>query len=136
MVALFSAGCGSDEADAPASSTSSREVVGEFRKAGLEVGKATKMTREDFGLAPLKTDDATRFLIPSLGTDSGGRAFVFEDTDSLKATKAYYDKLGEGSAAFFSHTFANEDAGALVQINGELPDNRAKAYERVIDQLE
>ena len=39
---------------------------------------------------------------------------IFESDDDLENTKAYYDELGEGTAVFFSWTFANEDMGVLV----------------------
>ncbi len=113
----------------------SKEVVAAFVQAGLEAEAPASMTVDDFGLAPKKTDDATRFLIPSLGADSGGRAFVFEDVADLRDTKAYYDEIGEESAALFSWTFANEDAGVLVQINGELAEDEARRYEEVVAGL-
>lgn len=126
---------GGDQAPPAESPLTSEDVVAAFAEAGLEAEDPTPMTPEDFGLAPMKTDDATRFLIPSLGADSGGRAFVFDDVADLRDTKAYYDELGEESAAFFSWTFANEEVGVLVQVNGELAEADAGRYEEVVAGL-
>jgi hypothetical protein len=129
-------GCGGDsDGGSEGGSVTSAQVVDALKRQGLEAESPTPMTPQDFGLAPLLTKDATRFLIPSLGADNGGRAMIFESDDDLEKTKAYYDELGEGTAAFFSWTFANEDKGVLVQINGELPEKKAKAYEQMIDGL-
>lgn len=119
----------------PSQSLTSLDVVRAFVAAGLEAADPSVMTVKDFGLAPKRTDDATRFLIPSLGPDSGGRAFVFATVEDLRATKAYYDSLGTTSAAFFSWTFANEPVLVLVQINGQLSEAKAAKYKTVVNGL-
>ncbi len=55
---------------------SSGDVVAAFQAAGLPAEDPKPIPPNEFGIAPVLTDDATRFLIPSLGQDSGGRAFV------------------------------------------------------------
>lgn len=143
IAAVAIAGCGgnnSDDSDGGAGGSSapaltSKQVVAKLDAAGLEAARPRPMENDDFGLAPKRTDDATRFLIPSLGSDSGGRVLVFTDTEDLEATKSYYDKLGESSAAFASHTFANEDRGVLLQLNGELPKAKAEKYGNVVQDL-
>ncbi|MGH8886254.1 MAG: hypothetical protein ACRDYX_13965 [Egibacteraceae bacterium] len=81
------------------------------------------------------TDDATRFLIPSLGEDAGGRAFVLQSVEDVAKMKAAYDAAGQGSGMFFSWTFANNDRRVLVQINGNLPESEAKKYAAVVAGL-
>lgn len=115
----------------PAALTSAA-VVQAFSDAGLEATSPREMTVKDFGLAPKRTDDATHFGLPSLCSDCGGRAFVFQNVDDLRATKDYYDSLGESSAMFFSWTFANEDKLVLVQLNGELSKAKAAKYGEVV----
>jgi len=116
-------------------SVTSTDVVSAFVAAGLDAESPTAMTVADFGAAPKLTEDGTRFLIPSLGEGSGGRAMVFTSVDDLRKTKEYYDALGESSAMFFSWTFANEPVHVLVQINGELPEAEATKYGQVVADL-
>jgi hypothetical protein len=105
------------------------DVVNAFRAAGLEAEDPHPMTVDDYGFAPYVCD-GTRFLIPSLGEDSGGRVFVCRDEDDHESLGAYYEDLGEGSAAFFSWVF--EEGDVLVQINGELDEATARQYEAAI----
>jgi len=134
LAVVVGAGCGGDSSVSSGGVTS-KAVVQRFAAAGLEAGSPRAMTAQDFGIAPMKTDDATRFLIPSLGSDSGGRAFVFDDLGDLAETKQVYDDAGKESGLLFSWTFANEDRGVLVQINGDLPKRKANRYRDVIADL-
>ncbi len=118
---------------APTAQRSTNDVIAAFKAAGLEAENPTKMTKEDYGLAPMAATEATRFLIPSLGEDTGGRAFIFENQEDLNRTKAYYDELGKASAAFFSWTFTN--GLTLVQITGDLPEDKAKQYEAALQGM-
>lgn len=115
----------------------SKDVVRAFQSADLEAEDARRMTSEDFGCcAPRLTRDATRFFIPSLGEDNGGRAFVFQHMRDLRATRAFYDAFGDDpDDPFFSWTFVNRGRLVLVQINGELPSKAAKRYKRVVAGL-
>lgn len=156
LVALAAAGCGGEETvtvtvttgASPSATQATTEtsdtadasakllpinVVLAFQDAGLEAEQPRAMTRDDYGLAPLLAIEGLRFLIPSLGPDSGGRVMRFESQEDLQKTKQYYDELGRSSAAFFSWTFA--EGLTLVQINGELPDAKARRYEAVLGGL-
>jgi len=93
------------------------------------------MARSDYGPAPLVAKRGVRFLIPSLGEDSGGRVFTFSNIADLRKLRRYYVALGRESAALYSYTFANHDRLVLVQINGELPDKKASRYRRVVAAL-
>lgn len=129
-------GCGGDDGgEIDPGGLTSREVVARFDQAGLEAERPQPLEDSDLGVAPDVTDDRTRFLIPSLGEDAGGRVFVFEDRDDLRRTKEVYDSLGEGSGLLRSWTFANEERGVLVQINGDLPEAKAAKYGAVVRGL-
>lgn len=141
LLALAIGGCGGSGEGAGSGvgdgrdGLTSAQVVQRFARAGLEAARPRSLAPNEFGVAPRLTDDATRFFIPSLGRDNGGRAFVFDDVDDLRETKQVYDDLGEESGLLFSWTFANEDRGVLVQINGELPERRGDRYRRVVAEL-
>lgn len=132
-VVATAVGCGGDQTSEAPDMTSA-EVVAKLQSEGLVADNPNAMEPKDFGIAPV-SEDATRFLIPSLGADNGGRAFVFKSTDELQKTKSSYDDLGKESGLLFSWTFANENKGVLVQINGDLPKVQAKRSEAVIAGL-
>jgi len=119
---------------APFTKCQSNAAIEAFADAGLEVEGPRPMTRDDYGAAPLVANEGTRFLIPSLGEDSGGRVLSFETPEDRDKTKEYYDSLGRESAMFYSHTFVK--GNLLVQINGELSDDRAAAYDAALQRLD
>ncbi len=136
LAACSSVGTGTlPSSHASSGAITSASVVQAFKTAGLEAESAHPMTVEEWGLAQMSTDDATRFLIPSLGPDNGGRAFVFHSLDDLRAAKAYYDSFGPKGSSTFSWTYANEPLLVLVQINGGLADDKAAAYGQVVADL-
>jgi hypothetical protein len=111
-------------------SPSSEEVVLAFKEQGLEVGAFYPFTSP--GLVPQTYTEATRFEIPSLGPDEGGRVFVFESREDLAIVREYYTGLGEASPLFYSHVY--EDGRVLVQISGELPKMEADRYGEVLER--
>ena len=127
LLMLFLAACGSEDG------LTVEDAVNAFKDAGLEVEDVTEMTKDDYGLAPMKADEGVRFLIPSLGEDSGGRIFSFSSQSDLDDTKAYYDNLGKESAMLFSWTIEKENI--LVQINGELEEEEYEKYKAALNEL-
>lgn len=105
------------------------DVVAAFKAAGLEAENTTDMGPKDYGMAPYLCK-GTRFVIPSLGKDSigdkGGRIFVCDNPQDVQKLQDFYVKVGQASAAFYSHTFAK--GNVLVQINGELDKAIADKY--------
>lgn len=109
------------------------QVVAAFKAAGLEAENSRPMTPADYGLAPLVAVEGTRFFIPSLGAEAGGRAMSFNTLDDMNRVKKYYDDLARSSAALFSWVFLN--GNILIQINGTLPENKARLYESTLNAL-
>lgn len=105
------------------------DVVGAFQAAGLEAESTRPMSVDDYGLAPFVCD-GTRFFIPSLGEDQGGRIFICPNDEDLALLRDYYEGLARESAAFFSWVFVKDSV--LVQINGDLDDLTAAKYEAAI----
>lgn len=108
------------------------QVLNAFKGAGLEVGKATAMSRQSYGMAPL-VGKGVRFLIPSLGADAGGRVFDVPNAAERSRLAAYYTELGKQSAMLFSHVFVYKNI--VVKINGELPDAKAEKYKAALLKL-
>jgi len=104
-------------------------VISAFRSAGLEAERPTPMGPKDYGLGPYVCQ-GIRFLIPSLGEDSGGRVLSCQNAADRDAIAAYYDGLGKRSAALFSWVFVK--GNVVVQINGELDEALARKYEGAI----
>lgn len=111
-----------------------QNVVNAFKSAGLEAEGTYQMTKDDYGLAPLMAVEGLRFFIPSLCSDCGGRIMSFDDPTGLEATKAYYVELGKSSAALFSWVFVKDNI--LVQINGDLPEDRALKYQAALETMQ
>lgn len=109
-----------------------QDVIDAFKAAGLEVENPRPMTADDYGFAPLG-DEGIRFMIPSICPDCGGRVIKYSDKTYLEKAKTYYDTLGKESAVLFSWTFVHKDV--LVQINGELPEEKALKYKSALDGL-
>lgn len=109
--------------------TTGADVVAAFKAVGLEAENISAMTADNYGPAPYVCT-GTRFLIPSLGIDNGGRIFVCDNTKDRDALENYYKKMGESSALFFSWVFVKNNI--VVQINGDLPEDKARQYEAAI----
>ncbi|MBN1889646.1 MAG: hypothetical protein JW850_16740 [Thermoflexales bacterium] len=127
-VALLTTSCGGRF-----SKWTSSQVVDAFKAAGLEAESAKRITKDDYGMAPMTAKEGTHFLIPSLCADCGARVFSFATKEDLEKMQQYYVELGKGSAAFFSWVFVKDNI--LVQINGDLPEDTAKKYEAALSQL-
>lgn len=110
-----------------------QQVIDAFKAAGLEVVSPAPMTKKDYGVAPYVGDEAVHFLVPSVCPDCGGRIFSIANKDDQAALADYYNKLAKISASFFSWVFQKDNI--LVQINGDLPDAKAKAYQAALNNL-
>lgn len=101
--------------------------------AGLEFDSPRPMTADDYGLAPF-LGQGVRFLIPSLGPDSGGRLFAFSSQADLDVIRDYYESMAKQSALFFSWVFVQDNI--LIQINSELPESTALQYQQALQATE
>lgn len=121
--------CGGSSADLGA-----QDVVDAFNAAGLEADSPRPMVKDDYGLAPMVATEGIRFFLPSLDEGASGRIMAFDNQDDLGKTEEFYVTLGEESALFFSWTFVKDNI--LVQINGDLPEAQARAYEAALAAME
>lgn len=128
LIALVTLACGSpgqdQRFDAPT------DIIAALQAAGLEAEDPTPMGPDDYGLGPYVAS-GVHFLVPSLCPDCGGRAFV-GSADDIEKLRVYYDTISQASAAFSSWVFVSPDGRALIQLNGDLPEARARQYQAVI----
>lgn len=108
-------------------------VIAEFKAAGLEAEGVHRMAPDEYGLAPMVGEDAQRFVIPSLCSDCSGRVFLVTNDGDRARLRSYYDELAKASAAFFSWVF--ECKTLLLQINGDLPEDKARQYEAALSRV-
>ena len=113
-------------------------VVDELKNAGLPVADGTgAMAQDDYGAAPFVCEGVHFLLTDVAGSsDAGGRAFVCRDKADADKLAAYYADLGKASALAFSHVLRNEDAGIVVQLNGDVPKADVELFQAVVDGLE
>ena len=126
-LALWLAACGSG-----AKAITGADVVAAFKAASLEAENPRDMTKDDYGIAPLVCT-GTRFFIPSLGEDTGGRIFACENDKERDALVTFYTEMGKSSALFFSWVFVKDRI--VVQINGDLPEDAARKYEAALNGM-
>ncbi len=108
------------------------DIADAFRASGVEVGEVRPMTVEDYGLAPM-ANEGLRFLLPSLGGDAGGRIMRYDETEVADRAQAFYEDLGDQSAALFSHVFRH--GPFVIQVNGTLPQSEADLLEAALDSI-
>jgi uncharacterized protein len=104
----------------------SAEVVQAFRDAGLEVRESYPVEQEPSWKerpVPRTYGEATRFVIPSLGADAGGRIFVFGCEADLRAVRGFYEDLASSE-----HPYVYHEGLVLVQISNQLPEDEAESY--------
>ncbi|MDU1729820.1 MAG: hypothetical protein E6819_09315, partial [Staphylococcus epidermidis] len=90
------------------------DIINKFKNEGLSVENLRKMEREDFGMAPMKTENAKIFTVSD---GKNARILKFKNEDDLKEMKKYYEELGKSSAAFYSHVYIKDKF--LIQMNGD-----------------
>lgn len=126
VVAVLLTGCGG----AQTAARTPDSIVAAYKAAGLEAESPTAMGPSDYGPAPYVAK-GVHFLIPSMCADCGGRAFV-GTKEEITQLRSYYEEMGKASALLFSWVFVTPDGKAMVQINGDLPEDQAKKYEEAL----
>ena len=107
------------------------QVVNAFKAAGLELENPRPMSKpKDYGAAPTIDTEATQFTIPSLGEGGGGHIYSFASEDNLEKMVQYY---ANASTDNFSWVYVKDNI--LVQIDGRLPEEKAKQYEAALSNV-
>ena len=105
------------------------DVIKAFKQAGLQAENVHPMTTGEYGEAP-RVCSGTRYLIPSLGPDNGGRVFICDKQDEQNQIVSYYEGLNKTSSLYFSWLFIK--GNIVVQINGDLDGDTAEKYDQAI----
>ncbi len=74
------------------------------------------------------------FFISSICDDCGARVFSFRTQSDLNKVRDYYVGLGKPGEPFFSWVLVKDNL--LVQLNGKLPEERARQYETALNNIE
>lgn len=109
----------------------SQDAIDAFNEAGLEVGPLEPVDLNGQNFLPKTFIEGQRFVLPSLGEDSGGRVFSFETEDDLKVVQDYYEAL---TGMFASWVYVKDNL--LVQINIRLPKEQAEQYREALESLD
>lgn len=142
VLSLGLAGCGdSSTNDKPKESNTNAEaeqkvlakttedVIQHFKDDNLEIGEVSDLPNDEFGNI---RKEGKRILIPSLGSDAGGRLFLFDNEENLQKAKSYYDELSNSGPMFYSHT--HQSGLFLLQMNGDMEDNDFAKYAASLEE--
>jgi len=108
----------------------SKDVVQAFKNTGLEVEGA----KPAFILSPIAPKEGIMFLIPSFGTNIGGYVSSYNSGDELKAYKNYYLKMNKNPESPAWWIFEKDNI--LLLISGKVPVEKAREYEKVLNQMD
>jgi hypothetical protein len=125
LLALLLVACGGDEARTP-----SMRVIDAFHAYDLEAENARPMEPEDYGPAPQVAVEGTRFFMPFLGGEQGGRVMSFATQEDLEQVKSYYENLDTLPPPWL---FVKDNI--LVQLHGDLTEEEAAEYEAALNSV-
>lgn len=110
-----------------------KDVTKGFKDDGLAVNEEREMTKDDYGMAPMKAKEGVIFGVEKGYDDQymNGRLMKFDNKDDLEQTKKYYDEVGKESALLYSHTHSKDDF--LLQMNGDIDDKTFEKYKKSIE---
>lgn len=109
------------------------DVVAAFQDAGLEAENPTEMTKDDYGVGPMKSKEGVRVTVPQVCSDCNARIISYENEADLDEMKEYYDSMGEESAMLFSWTAKHKNI--LIQVNGDMEEEEFNKYKKALESL-
>lgn len=112
-----------------------KDVTKGFKDNGLAVNEEREMTKDDYGMAPMRAKEGVIFGVEKGYDDQymNGRLMKFDNKEDLEQTKKYYDDLGKESAMFYSHTYKSDDDKFLIQMNGDIDDKTFEKYKKSME---
>ena len=76
---------------------------------------------------PRTYEEATHFLVPSLGVDAGGRVFVFGSEEDLCTVRGFYEDLASSE-----RPYVYDEGLVPVQLSNQLSEGEAEWYGTVL----
>lgn len=110
------------------------EVIAAFRGAGLKAESVQGLSKDERdGLSTRMGVETIRFRISSTGDDQVGMILTFQHAADLLEMKKYYLGLNQSLPRYRSWIFTQDNI--LLQINDEVPEQKASEYRAVLDSL-
>jgi hypothetical protein len=103
------------------------QIIQAFKKGGLEVGPFRPMLKDDYAGAPVMTLQGICFYTSSGGEGCTARVLSFLDQSSLDKTRQFFSDNG------YTWLFSNHNI--LVEMNPEVSESTARAYEALLNDL-
>lgn len=112
---------------------SPEDILNAFNERGLGVEKTGPVTRSDYKKLPAKAKEAIKFSVSSIGKEGIGCILSFEMGSSMEKIMNHYLKKNKNEE-LYSWTFAKDNV--LVVLNGRIPEEKARMFESVLNQLD
>ncbi len=106
------------------------DIVKGFVENGLEVEDA----KPAYSISPIAPRESTLFLMPSVGKNVGGYVSSYNSADDLREMKKYYERLNKDPEAPAWRVFEKDNI--LVLISGRVSEEKAKKYEKVLNEID
>jgi hypothetical protein len=107
----------------------SKTVVEAFKNNGLEV----EDIKPGYTIVTPLPKEATIFLIPSFGENIGGYVSSYNTEKDLKKAKDYYLQMNKGKNHPAWWIFEKDNI--LLLISGKVPEEKARQYQKVLNEL-
>jgi hypothetical protein len=112
-----------------------QQVIDAFVAAGFGVDDLYTLRAEDYGSAPHVAEEAVSFVIrtPCPCNDGAVRLYSFATRGDLVQMQSHLEKLRETSGLVPSRIYVKDNI--VMQVSGDLPEQTAKEYERILNHM-
>lgn len=104
------------------------EIVKAFEENGMEVVDM----KPAFTFEPVLPRESTIFFISTFGENAGAFVSSYNTKEDLKNAKNYYAQMNRETLSWWIF----EKDNILVLISGKVPEERAKQYEKVLNEID
>ncbi len=95
---------------------------------------AVEDAKPAYSISPIAPRESTLFLMPSVGKNVGGYVSSYNSADDLREMKKYYERLNKDPEAPAWRVFEKDNI--LVLISGRASEEKAKQYEKVLNEID
>jgi hypothetical protein len=108
----------------------SKDIIKAFKDKTLEV----EDVKPGYTLNPTTPREGTIFLKPSFGKNIGGYVSSYNSKDDFNNAKNYYLQMNKNPESPAWWIFEKDNI--LVLISGKVPEEKAREYERVLNEID